>query len=445
MSLGVAWRASLLMLGVIAVAPCREDAEELRSDASIATEDALVRLPCLDDLDRWRRSLEEVHPAPFHDVDRREFDTVFSEAKGRLASCAPTAVYESLAPLAASLGDSHTSVDFPSTQPDGAPTPAVLRGLPIDVEGRAIIVHGASGPVSLARIGGLTATAAVERWSPLASGETPAAREVALGTLFGLALSHETAETIDGQPIALVTDAAPPNAVHFEWREDLGWLTVRTFAGPEAFYVEWFDEVLAEVGSRPLVVDVSRNPGGSTRNAELLLERLAARPFRLFAAKRWRLSRQLVAHLEMQPEAEVPWGEDRIVHVPVSQPIRAVDEGPRRVIFLAGPATQSAAMMLINAVVDCGLFPVIGEPPGSPPNYFGEVIPVSLSSSKLTARFSSAAFLRANGDVGDRGVVTPDVLADVYPRGSDAATPVVLRNMASDELFLRVAARPGCR
>ena len=82
------------------------------------------------------------------------------------------------------------------------------------------------------------------------------------------------------------------------------------------------------------------------------------------------------------------------------------------VAMLIGPSTLSAAMMTADAAKAFGIATLIGQPTSSPPNYFGETYAARMSSSGLLATYSTAHFVRANGDPEDPSLVEPHIRVD---------------------------------
>ncbi|MEM9066941.1 MAG: S41 family peptidase [Myxococcota bacterium] len=404
------------LLAVVLVSPVERTAMS-RSDAAA-------------DLRTWWSVLWEVHPEPDANIERDDLERAFRATLDTLPEhLTPEMVYSRLARLSALLGDSHTTI-----RPPGGTSPR----LPIVVhEGRAFL-NRPYGPLpagaEVRRIGGHPVEQLFDWGRPHIAAELPSGVDEGLPLLVPAALRafgrrNNLVEVRANHESMSAPYEPTPEPKEFAlsgyWLEgDIAMLRVRTMSG--IFEIESYDRWLAaffqEVANRSargLVIDLRDNRGGSTLVGELVLMYVAEEPFRMFGEKRWKVSRRMQASLEGQGFVDYEQASpgEVLVQVPALReppphPLRF--HGP--VAFLIGPQTLSSAMMTANAVEDFGLGLLVGRPTSTPPNYFGEVYSFRLPRTGLEATFSTARFVRANGDASDPNAVQPDRLVPFGPQ-----------------------------
>ncbi len=178
---------------------------------------------------------------------------------------------------------------------------------------------------------------------------------------------------------------------------------------------------------RRLVVDLRRNPGGSTDAVELLLARLTDRPCPLAAA----------VHEKRNPD-NLRWWESRtrvgsVVAddaVPVVQPADAAYRFPGELRVLVSAYTYSAAIVMATAVQDCGIGVLVGEDTGGHANQTAQMHFFDLPHTRLRAFAPTRLVLRPSGERAGGGV-RPDhrvpTSAAVLARADDHALAVASR------------------
>lgn len=380
----------------------------------------------------WKRRLLEVHPRPNDRISSDALDAAVDLALEHLPARIDRITWFILmAGVAARLGDSHTAVVPPREL-----TPFRL---PLVVEDDALCFESPTGGVPagacLLALGNFTADEVLAWSRRLASAETrPGIDRAVPRTLpallhaFGytercsvrVRTPDETvveATLTPGDHAAVERDAVTVERLP----SDIVVLTVRTLVmTPEDDLRRAFEQIFAQLSHEPprgLIIDVRDNDGGSTAVAESLLSYVTERPHRMFAKKYWKVSEPMQQHIEDQGIAATAYLEatpgDALIQgvklgsAPAS-PHRF--EGPT--VFLIGPDTLSAAMMMVDAVREYDLGLLVGEPTSSPPTYFGEVYTYRMPHSGLVATISSAAFLRASGDFEMTGPVFPHVMVE---------------------------------
>ncbi|MEM7435787.1 MAG: S41 family peptidase [Myxococcota bacterium] len=390
---------------------------------------ALTRAEALEDIEDFQERLLAVHPDPHRSVAATELERRFANAKAGLPeTVSPELLFQVLAPIAAAVRDSHTSLSPPRT--DGHLV------LPVRVQGDemrlARALHSLPAASRVLRVDGHPAASVIALVRSFASAEHSAAVDVALPGLIPFArrllgLSPHrtvlevvapdgvemraaiTAENVKSTETPAVESGVFPNGAIY--------LRIDTMAGDvqeHRRYLSEFFAWVAEVKPPGLIIDLRENDGGNTQVGSALLSYLTARPHRMFGQKRWRVSRymqQRVREMGRWSESYLAATPGTFLHEspPVTAPaaIEHAFAGPT--VLLIGPRTRSAAMMTANAARDFNLAPVLGEPTTSSPNFFGESYRYRLPNSRLRASISSAEFIRANGDALDGGPVVPHV------------------------------------
>ncbi|MCU0635588.1 MAG: S41 family peptidase [Gemmatimonadaceae bacterium] len=172
---------------------------------------------------------------------------------------------------------------------------------------------------------------------------------------------------------------------------------------------------------RVLVVDLRRNPGGSTDQVETLLARLTARPCPLAAQV---LERRNAANLRWWERSSRVGAVVEDDQVPVVQPAGATRRFPGDVRVLISPYTYSAAIVMATAVQDCNVGVLIGEETGGFANQTAQIHFFDLPNTRLRAFAPTRLVLRPSGVRDVRPVVPTHVVstsAGVMSMAQDAA------------------------
>lgn len=391
----------------------------------------ISRAAATQDLRDWFARVARVHPLGSETIHRRLADAVDRTIARLPPRLSPLEFFVLVAPLAASLNDSHTSIVAPGSA--GVALPKLI------VQDDAVILHEDVPPLRAGERIDAISGHSVERLlsvaSPWASAENAAGAQISVTSLLPTALSvvgidsparlRVGSRVVDYKPSRL--DKPLPAIEVRSLSNNIVVVTIRTFAGPIRFYEQWFDRLFAELDrtrARGLIVDLRENNGGSTTAGTLLLSYVTDRPFRLFGEKLWRVSREMQTHLSQNGTKGFAYylalspGQWTSSEPPIQAPPAPATRFAGPTVFLIGPRTRSAAMMLANAVEDFDLALLVGRPPASPPRYFGEVYPYRMQNTGLNAFISSAAFVRASGDEANALRVQPHISTDVSNRGA---------------------------
>jgi C-terminal processing protease CtpA/Prc len=156
---------------------------------------------------------------------------------------------------------------------------------------------------------------------------------------------------------------------------------------------------------RGIVIDLRRNPGGSTDLVEALLSRISPRPC------------PLVSHIvEKRTERNHRWwwphgaiGDTVTMDESEVVSPRPLDERfPGDAVLLIGPFTYSAAIVMATAAQDCGAATLIGEATGGFANQTAQIHFANLPHSQLRW-FAPSRVVRRPRPADLDGPVTPDV------------------------------------
>lgn len=421
------WRARSLPWVALLLLPLLVPAGRAVWSRAQEVSSTLSRAQAVKDIEDFRRRLLAVHPDPHRRVSAAALDAHFERAVQSLPPRVhPDHLFEVLAGIAARLGDSHTSV--------APPRPASELLLPVHVNGRTVVLTTELGPLPpgsrVSHLDEQPVGALLASIRALASAESDAAIDVVLPAFIPFAHRRRGA-----RPDRVVLDAVTPNGTTLRatvTRAEIDdaqhpavesgvfpngtvYLHLRTMAGEVGEYGRYFRDFFAGLeksDATGLIVDLRDNDGGNTLVGQMLLSYLTRRPYRIFAEKRWRVSR----HMQDRVRGMGAWSERYLAAAPGGYLVEVPPlESPPEVkhsfrgpsVLLIGPRTRSAAMMTANAARDFDLLPVLGSPTTSPPNFFGESYRYNLPHSGLRASISSAEFIRANGDANDPGTVLP--------------------------------------
>ncbi len=398
--------------------------------ASCAVPKRLTAREARADLLDWLTTLRIVHPAPNAHYSAEELDAAMRAVLDGLPSYVDVAdLYRRAAPLAARLGDAHTSILPPRALRGCYRMPFVVAHDAFCSEQPTLDMPAGSCVESIA---GLPAEKVLGELRSLASSETAAGKDwLAPDLLPALAFS-----SAQGRPLRLVLRApdgstaerlapaeqaprAPKEALSFDnLAPDVARLTLRTLTRErETAFARAFGGIFAHLEKgryRGLVIDLRDNDGGSTSVGDLLLSCIASRPYRTISEKRWRVSRPMQGSLRKNqadaPEyLAAPEGAVLTMHFDAKPPLPCSHPFGGLTVFLIGPGTLSAAMMLADAVQTFKLGLLVGEPTSSPPTFFAEAYETVMPSSRLAVTISTAAFVRASGDANDTRPVQPDI------------------------------------
>lgn len=205
-------------------------------------------------------------------------------------------------------------------------------------------------------------------------------------------------------------EAGGENVAYRSLGDGVGYLDVSYFGGDEGDFkrvVNKAVEAARKEKIRAIVVDLRRNPGGSTDNVEILLARLSSKECQLVSRIREKLNDKSGTGLfaKGKPGELIELDMDTTVS-PASESKRF----PGKVYVLIGPYTYSAAIVMATAVQDCGVGVLVGEETAGFGNQTGQIYFFNLPHTQIRAFAPTRIMLRPNGVEGSSPVV-PDHLA----------------------------------
>ena len=418
------------------------------------------------DLDYFVRTAEQIHPDLYHFISKDDVTALKRELQKQIdRPLTRKEFFPIAARLAASIGDGHTVVFIPSEEiedaiesgapwfpfdvgdlnEDGLTVKAVYaEKCPIAVNDTIVSVHGHdarslynefyqwhSGEKEFYRKGRTLRTFRWNLW----------VKEI--GSPFEIEWKSAKSGEISKCVVAGVTfdrireanrsrEEADANYTFTRLEGDIGYLDFRRMQeSKDLRFATFLQETFSDIRQRPisgLIIDLRRNPGGSTSLGHRLLSYVTDKPYRMIArmeikASPWK-KRQMksfflppwamwipVQYLVAQGRAIWLARDGEIVRFPVSltqpgdNPLRY--RGP--VCVLIGEKTFSSAQKLTNAIKDYRLATLIGTETGGNPNAFGEMCIVRMPNSRLEFGVSGKSYIRANGDATWRRGILPDI------------------------------------
>ncbi|RYY83856.1 MAG: hypothetical protein EOO15_20560 [Chitinophagaceae bacterium] len=219
---------------------------------------------------------------------------------------------------------------------------------------------------------------------------------------------------------------------------NIGLLNVNTMEGnPQAFwhFLETHFEQIKKEPVNGLLIDLRRNGGGNSLFGWYLLSFINKKPLRMSGDVYWKVSpevRSWHARLDSAGRARLDsnlWSrylaraDGDVLVLPASAAEEPENnalryDGP--VAFLIGPHTFSSANMTAATVADFHLAPLIGEATGEPANDYGEVLYFDTPNARVNFGTSSKLFTRPNGNRADKSAVQPDILIQTSTVDGDA-------------------------
>ena len=267
------------------------------------------------DIAALRYAILAAHPGPvreqndfnpgFNLLSEAEFDSAFEEAGRQAEAGGEISFYEAVrrvAGLLALLGDEHTELPFARLDPF-----AQNNRLPIALalEGDALVIVGSDAAGlypgdTITEINGLPAGPLIREMAGWFSGTAPDMASALLGGALeeALLLRFDRPSALDircgGRSHTLAfagTKARPP--LKYAAMGNAMELTIHSFTGPQDTFAgtiaRMFNDI-AVLGLEKLVIDLRGNKGGVTAYGDLILDRVAQRPFSQLTAAAIRIS-----------------------------------------------------------------------------------------------------------------------------------------------------------
>lgn len=223
--------------------------------------------------------------------------------------------------------------------------------------------------------------------------------------------------------------AGGANVSYSSLGDGVGYLNVSCFGGDEPDFESALKRAVETARAEKIhaiVVDLRKNPGGSTDNVATLLARLSSKQCALVSRVKEKLNDQNSAGAFRGKLGNIVDLEIDTTVFPLCESQRF----PGNVYLLIGPYTYSAAIVMATAVQDCGIGTLVGEETAGFANQTGQMNFFNLPNSRLLSFSPTRLMLRPSGAEGLRGVVPDYVVAQSGEQlriGKDAALDLALQ------------------
>ena len=192
-----------------------------------------------------------------------------------------------------------------------------------------------------------------------------------------------------------------------------------------------------------LIIDLRQNAGGSSYPAEVILQKVAQKPYQQTGGSTMRVSAQFRGFIDDLPPAmrlivkkgpmknyhKHPIGTNITEKSKPQLPKRVKNSFSGEVYVLIGPDTHSAAMMMANAIEDFDLGTLVGTPTTSIPRELSNALPLKTPNAKVSFTVPATLFTRANGDAKNFEPVKPDVIIETSPEDLQLKRDPVLQHV----------------
>ena len=388
---------------------------------------ALTVDAALADLDFFFKTVESVHPRPLANIEEDQYLKLKRESRERVVEATRkdkeqtlTALAVTLARAAAALGDGHTFVRLDGSLVDDADTAPVMLPFYLGVEtGRIVILNPGEGLESLQgrrllKINDIDTLTALAPALELLSGERTAFKLnrfcLSQRTYWALARPIAgpravlTVETDDGRTMTQTVDLMPTGdfdrRIHGPQRNERSSSHSFQHDGRTCYWpynscdnsdqarariVDLFKDLQARKAEN-LIIDLRNNGGGDSDACQFIIDRLTAKPYRLFSRIDLKNSPELLAmNGDHSIFAKLMTGRTTTARCSERRPPKECGERfTGRVFFLIGPGTYSAASDFAAAVKDYGIGVLLGEETGGLRQCFGDILTFHAPNSGLS-------------------------------------------------------------
>jgi C-terminal processing protease CtpA/Prc len=341
--------------------------------------------------------------------------------------------YLQVAPLIASLGDSHTAVYLPM---DAIDVNELFFPLIVEYKGQQAFIVANIGyadiqpGAELLKINDIPISTIL---NDLPSVSFFSDFMMSLWFLYGsipeyqLELLNPGAEIPVTYPVYGVTlelltqriteslDYSPPERLAYSTipGENIGTLTINSFGGNMGQYLQPAFTQIQEDGVQHLIIDIRSNTGGMYDQVDLVMKYLTNQPYRGCSIRYARY----VVDISASPQE---------IECDLIQPLDIPLRFQGKLYLLIGPDTYSAAITFATILQDYDLAILIGEETITPASYCGYVSdPVALPRTHLLYQCPASCYIRPNGLYDDRGVIPDVVIETTFQDRIDGRDPVL--------------------
>ncbi|MGE9313286.1 S41 family peptidase [Niabella sp. CJ426] len=413
-----------------------------------------------EDLNHLRHLITTVHVNPYSELTPVQYDSLFNHISASLKdSATATDLFKKIRPVLARLSDEHAQLNLKTELLD-----PIYRSKPVyppftlKKEGNTYRIGYWLGnappsykelqPVS---INGMPLEKLLRQCALATTGYPDQRMATALhrfGYLYPWAADAQATEfTITGATGQAITVpgiglkewetflaaqqvSACPERVSYTRHGTTGYINACSFdVQPKGKYsvdsiratVDGIFEQIKLDGVNRLIIDVSRNEGGSTAVGDYLISYIYRQPYLSYQTN-WKRSDEYLKLLrswgfDNAPYAAEPVGKvlhfasDRITPESVPNPFKG------KTVVVIGAATFSSAMNFATLVKDNNIAPLMGQTPvNGHPTSFGEMFYTNLPHTQLFVRFGVKEHIRPAGKTPDNNLHPDLPLTDAQMR-----------------------------
>jgi C-terminal processing protease CtpA/Prc len=432
------------------------------------TEKIFSRQQIKDDISFFVKTVEHVHPNPYHDITKEKFtaltDSIITSLKENTTIPEAWACFSK---MIAAYNEGHSSIGYPielqQQIQDGA-----IKIFPVlikEFNGENLVVRYDLSADSVLKTGDLIISinrqSASKLMAKLSSfyGGLPTWRSIqVLRDFAGQLVLHSiqspyhigyisggVKKEITIQPVSVlelqaraaevrnrnsITATQAPYTFQ-RTAENIGYLNFRSMSNLPVFSA-FLDSVFTDIKDKPvegLIIDLRQNGGGNSVLGEKLIGYISGKPFRMGGGSKWKVSDEYKAFIQEQAKTNAVYASgsfQQYLNKTTGQIISSTESRTHtagknqlrysgKICVLTGPNTFSSANMLSNAIKDYNLATIIGEATGEACNDYGELYWNKLPNTGLTFYTCSKQFIRANGDAADPNPVLPDIAIKQNP------------------------------
>jgi C-terminal processing protease CtpA/Prc len=399
-----------------------------------------------EDLDTLFLAICEIHPNPYFNISKQEFDILKIKAYSKINSSMSVKDFWKLtAPIVANIGDGHTNLQTPSGEwfyqicsnrkivfplelhiiKDSTFVRKNFSDTPIKNGNYIVSINGIHTKKIIDDFipyisGGLQhfKIAIIERYFPkmlyvIYGFKSPFKVEImdSQGKIKKYTLEGVDKNTYDKMIVNLLD-----HNFHFEEIPELKASIIRfnNFLNRKKFdkFLENSFTKIKEKKYRYLIIDLRNNGGGNSDVAIDLLDYLINKPYQYFGGVREKISKYTLKYVQKDFKnkeftIDSIYTFERIFIVKLSKnPLRFKG----KIFVITSNYTFSEATCFAAVIKDYGVGTLIGEETGGIPTNYGYSCPVNLFNSHLTLNVSWWYLIRPNGDTTytHRGIM-PDI------------------------------------
>ena len=425
-------------------------------------EKMFTRQEMQEDLTFFIKTIENVHPGPYHTISKENFKSLSDSLNGILKdNVSLSEAWAFFSRLIAAYDEGHSTVAYPSAIQQQIKEGKV-RIFPVlvrEFNGEGLLVRYDLSKDSILKTGDLIThindRSAGDLMQYLTSfyGGLPSWRTTqTLRDFGGQLLLHQVVPPFriryksGGENKEVVIQAVTLGELQARAAEIRKRTAVSTITAPYSFerteenigylhfrsmrdlpvFEKFLDSVFTEIKTNPiegLIIDLRQNGGGNSVLGERLISYISDKPYRMGGGSRWKVSDEYKEFVRVQAKTNQVYASgsfQQYLNRKTGDIISGTAGKPKspgknvlrfegKVAVLTGPNTFSSANMLSNAIKDYGLATIIGEATGEPCNDYGELYWTKLPRTGLLFYTCSKQFIRANGDASDPNPVLPDI------------------------------------